>query len=117
MPPDEIFDSWVSLHDRKLLQSLMPCKSQSQAISSCWEKETQHLLIDFSIPNNYLWNIYPYGQHWVDLAVCVCLHICVHGCTHECVPLAVRIKKVMNLGELQDDTRGVRGEEDSVDVT
>lgn len=41
----------------------------------------------------------------------------MHGCTHECVPLAVRIKKVMNLGELQDDTRGVRGEEDSVDVT
>lgn len=117
MPPDEIFDLRVSLYDRKLSQSLMPRKPRSQAISACWEKETQHLLIDFSIPSSYLWNIYSYGQHWVDLAVCVCLNICVHVCTHECVPLAVRIKEVMNLGELQEDTRGVRGEEDSVEVT
>lgn len=105
MPPDEILDSIVSLYDRKLLQSFMPCKPQSQAICGCQEKETQHSLINFSIPSSYSWNIYTYGQHWVDLAVCVCLYMCV------------RIKEVMNLGELQEDTKGVRGEKDSVDVT
>lgn len=41
----------------------------------------------------------------------------MHVCTHECVHLAVRIKEVMNLGELQEDTKGVRGEDESVEVT